>query len=172
MSLPPTPYPRLSQDAAVVLALAETAVPHAASAEDEAERWVRIMRLHGEVGCALQSLGVAEGPLEAAAHEPERHSWRLKARSEDVVEIVSRRTMGAAIGRGARVAGTIDVLSAVLETYDRLFERALYLRGTSSTELLSCLEKRAASHAAKTAEPSDENAHSPAQNAGPLVESP
>ncbi|HEV2075430.1 MAG TPA: hypothetical protein VGR10_04280 [Thermoleophilaceae bacterium] len=171
MNLPPTPYPSLSQDAAVVLALAETAVPHAASAEDEAERWVRIMRLHGEVGCALQSLGVAEAPLETAAYEPERRSWRLKARGEDVVEVVSRRTVGAAIGRGAKVAGTIDVLSAVLQTYDRTFERALYLRGTSSAELLSCLERRAIPQAARRADSPDEDAHPPAQNAGPLVES-
>ena len=52
--------PVLSQDAAIVLALADTAVPYACSIEDEAERWVRVLRVHGQVGRALQSLGVGE----------------------------------------------------------------------------------------------------------------
>ena len=57
----------LSQDAAIVLALADTAVPFAFSPEDEAERWVRVLRMHGWVGAALQSLGVGEAPLETPA---------------------------------------------------------------------------------------------------------
>src|SRR4051812_39270236 len=40
----------LSQDGAIVLGLAATAVPFATSSEDEAERWLRVMRLHGQVG--------------------------------------------------------------------------------------------------------------------------
>ena len=40
----------LSQDAALVVALAGTAMPFAHSAEDEAERWLRALRLHGQVG--------------------------------------------------------------------------------------------------------------------------
>ena len=53
----------LSQDAALVVALAGTAMPFAHSAEDEAERWLRALRLHGQVGVALQALGVGESPL-------------------------------------------------------------------------------------------------------------
>ena len=53
----------LSQDAALVVALAGTAMPFAHSAEDEAERWLRALRLHGQVGAALQALGVGESPL-------------------------------------------------------------------------------------------------------------
>src|SRR3954464_14552606 len=53
----------LSQDAALVLALAGTAVPFAHSAEDEAERWLRALRMNGQVGAALQGLGVGEGSL-------------------------------------------------------------------------------------------------------------
>src|SRR3954462_10361996 len=53
----------LSQDAALVVALAGTAIPFAHSAEDEAERWLRVLRLHGQVGVALQGLGVGEAPL-------------------------------------------------------------------------------------------------------------
>ena len=62
-----TDSPRISQDAANVLALADTAVPFAVSLEDEAERWVRVMRMHGQVGDALQGLGVGEAPLETPA---------------------------------------------------------------------------------------------------------
>src|SRR4029079_12272312 len=50
----------LSQDAALVVALAGTAIPFAHSAEDEAERWLRAMRLHGQVGSILQALGVGQ----------------------------------------------------------------------------------------------------------------
>src|SRR6185436_17963364 len=57
----------LSQDAALVVALAGTAIPFAHSAEDEAERWLRAMRLHGQVGAILQALGVGEAPLMTGA---------------------------------------------------------------------------------------------------------
>ena len=40
----------LSKDAVLVAALAETALPDAYSPEDEAERWLRVLRLHGQVG--------------------------------------------------------------------------------------------------------------------------
>lgn len=143
MASPTPPAPCLSQDAAIVLALAETAVTYAASPEDEAERWVRILRLHGEVGCALQALGVPEGPLETPVHEPARRAWRLRAGEEDIVEVVSRRTVAAAIARGVRVAGTTDVLTALLATYHRVLDRALYTRGTTRGELLEVLEERA-----------------------------
>lgn len=142
MDSPNLPTPSLSQDAAIVLVLAETAVQRAASPEDEAERWVRILRLHGEVGCALQALGVPEGPLETPVHEPARRAWRLRARREDIVETVCRRTMVAAGARGARLAGTVDVLTALFEIYDRILDRALYARGTTRAELLELLEER------------------------------
>src|SRR4051794_32410652 len=59
----------LSQDGAIVLGLAATAVPFATSLEDEAERWLRVLRMHGQVGAVLQALGVPEGPLTTEAHE-------------------------------------------------------------------------------------------------------
>jgi hypothetical protein len=52
----------LSQDAALVVTLAGTAMAFAHSADDEAERWLRVMRLHGQVGDVLQALGVGEAP--------------------------------------------------------------------------------------------------------------
>src|SRR5690606_24386934 len=58
-----TPQVPLSQDAALVVALAGTAMPFAHSREDEAERWLRTLRLHGTVGATLQALGVGEASL-------------------------------------------------------------------------------------------------------------
>ena len=80
-----------SQDAAIVLALADTAVPFASSPEDEAERWVRVLRLHGLVGTALQSLGVGEAPLETTAQPASFRLLRKRPLGEDIVEIVSIR---------------------------------------------------------------------------------
>jgi hypothetical protein len=149
----PTTQPKLSEDAAIVLALAETAVSFAASAEDEAERWVRVLRLHGEVGCALQALGVPEGPLENAARSPARRGWRLRRFGQDVVELVRRRASTAAAARGSTVCGTVDVLFAVLATYGPLLDRALYIRGTSRQEVLEQLEQRHSSVATADGDP-------------------
>ena len=96
----------LSQDAALVVALAGTAIPFAHSAEDEAERWLRAMRLHGQVGSMLQA---------------------------------TERAERFAISREAETVGTPDILFAVLDVYDKLFDRALYMRGTSREELVERL---------------------------------
>src|SRR5919202_3808919 len=95
----------LSQDAAIVLALADTAVPFAHSPEDEAERWVRVLRLHGWVGAALQSLGVGEAPLETTA-QPIR-LLRRRPPGEDIVEQVTRQAHSFAIARGAGAVCTV-----------------------------------------------------------------
>lgn len=139
--------PGLSQDAAITLALAGTSVPHAASVEAEAERWLRVMRLHGEVGCTLQALGVGEAPLASAA-EP-RAIRLLKARplGEDIVEMVSDRAHAFASERDARLVSSVDILFALLEVYGEDLDRALYVRGTSREELLECLAARASRRA-------------------------
>ena len=49
----------------MVLGIASTAMPFARTADEEAERWLRVLRLHGEVGAALQALGVSEDSLLA-----------------------------------------------------------------------------------------------------------
>src|ERR1700742_561533 len=109
----------MSQDAALVVALAGTAMPFAHSREDEAERWLRTMRLHGQVGATLQALGVGEAPLmtgSAPALAPERAAELAAARRAENVT-------------------TADLLFAVMDVYGKLFDRALYLRGTSRDEL-------------------------------------
>ena len=133
----------LSQDAAIVLALAETAIPFASTREDEAERWVRVLRLHGQVGGALQGLGVGEAPLETIAQEPVAKTPRKPG--ENVVHEVAAAAARYATGRGAKLLATVDVLFAVFEIYGRSFDRALYVRGATREELLERLAVEAAS---------------------------
>jgi hypothetical protein len=129
---------RLSQDAAIVLGLAGTAMGFAYSREDEAERWLRVLRMHGRVGEVLQALGVPEAPLMTYARPaPSRSAGPLA--SGDPVEAICRRAVRMANGRAADRVGTLDLLFAVLATYGQAFDRALYVRGTSRDELLERL---------------------------------
>ena len=135
-----SPHIPLSQDAALVVTLAGTAMAFSHSAEDQAERWLRALRLHGQVGSTLQALGVGEAPLmtgsEPNGHIEEPASLPLGG---DAVEEVTRRAQAMAVSRSGDTVGTADVLFAVLDIYGRLFDRALYLRGTSREELLERL---------------------------------
>jgi hypothetical protein len=124
----------LSQDAALVVALAGTAMPFAHSAEDEAERWLRALRLHGQVGAALQALGVGESPLMTGSASDEDGPGTPPLGVE-VLEEVTGRAGDFAEARHAETIGTPDLLFAVLHVYGRLFDRVLYLRGTSREEL-------------------------------------
>ncbi len=128
----------LSQDAAIVLALARTAVPFANSGQEEAERWLRVLRMHGQVGCALQALGVGEGPLETMAAEPAERG-RRRGIFSDPIEEVQARSFHFARRRSARAVGTVDVLFAVLYLYGPAFDRELYRRGSTREELLGRL---------------------------------
>ena len=135
----------LSQDAALVVALAGTALPFAHSAEDEAERWLRALRLHGQVGAALQALGVGEAPLMTDADaEPDGPGTTPKG--VDVLNEVTRRAGGFAASREADTVGTPDLLFAVFDVYGELFERVLYLRGTGREELTERLAGASARH--------------------------
>jgi hypothetical protein len=137
-----TSPPPVSQDAAIVLALASTAIPFATSIQDEAARWLRVMRLHGQVGVTLQALGVPESPLETGSAAPPDESARRQRDRDPVVE-VTRLSRELARRRNADVTGTVDVLFALFAVYGKSFDRALYTRGTSRDELLECLAARA-----------------------------
>jgi hypothetical protein len=132
---------RLSQDAAIVLGLARTAVPFASSFEDEAERWVRVLRMHGQVGLAMQKLGVGEAPLETPAAP---RAVRITRRRDDkarVVAEVEQRSIELAAERGGQLVSTVDVFFAVLDVYGGAFDRALYSRGTTRIELIAELHE-------------------------------
>jgi len=129
---------KLSQDAAIVLSLAGTAMPFAHSREDEAERWLRVLRLHGRVGEVLQALGVPEAPLMTHAR-PGQLPAAAPPPGGDPVNAVCRRALRLADVRSADRVATLDILFAVLATYGAAFDRALYVRGTSRDELLERL---------------------------------
>ena len=135
----------LSQDAALVVALAGTAMPFAHSAEDEAERWLRALRLHGQVGAALQGIGVGESPLMtgSAADEDGPGTPPLGA---EVLDDVTHRAGELAEARQADTVGTPDLLFAVLDVYGKLFDRVLYMRGTSRDELAERLATASTTH--------------------------
>jgi hypothetical protein len=133
--------PILDSDAAMVLGIASTAMPFARSGEAEAERWLRILRLHGEAAIALQALGVSEARLEDAAGglAAERAGQADRA-DGDIVATVSERAVRIAAERGARAVATSDVLVAVIDVYGSDFDRVLRVHGTDRDEVLERLE--------------------------------
>jgi hypothetical protein len=135
----------LSQDAALVVALAGTAMPFAHSAEDEAERWLRALRLHGQVGAALQAIGVGESPLMTSSAD-EADGPASPPLGPEVLDEVTRRAGEFAEARTADTVGTPDLLFAVLDVYGKLFDRVLYLRGTSRDELAERLPHASPAH--------------------------
>jgi hypothetical protein len=121
--------------------MASTAIPFARSREEEAERWLRILRLHGEAGAALQALGVSEAPLEAPnVHEEERPV----ASGGDVVARVGEVAATSAARRQAHCFTTIDVLLAVIDVYGQDFNDVLRTHGTDRAEVLERLHPLAA----------------------------
>jgi hypothetical protein len=127
-------------DAAMVLGMAATAMPFAPSVDAEAERWLRILRLYGDAGTALQGLGVSEAPLEPIGREAEDERpamTRLDGRG--VVAAVTEHAIRAAGRRGAGTIGTSDVFVAVMQVYGADFDRVLWAHGTDSEEVLERL---------------------------------
>jgi hypothetical protein len=120
----------LAPDAAMVLGIASTAMPFARTREDEAERWLRLLRLHGEVGIALQALGVSEVPLPSGREHTEADDTR-----PDAVAAVTEHTVRIAAERGVHGVGTSEVLLAVMEDFDRV----LRAHGTDRDEVLERL---------------------------------
>lgn len=144
----------LSEDAALVLALAGTAIRFADSPQSEAEHWLRILRMHGEVGSAMQALGVGEKPLQGTAEESAATgggTQRFRRGGDNMVEMARTRAGENAAERGAELVGTIDILHAVASIYGTYFEQVLYARGATLDELSERLsgapeERSAAKH--------------------------
>jgi hypothetical protein len=137
----------LADDAAMVLAIASTAMPFARTPEDEAERWLRLLRLHGDVGVALQGLGVSDGPVghpDERAGEDREASGAVERGDRDAVAAVAEHAVQIAGARGADGVGTIDVLIAVIRVYGEDFERVLRAHGTDRNAVLERLGAREA----------------------------
>jgi hypothetical protein len=124
----------------MVLGMAATAMPFARSPEDQAERWLRILRLHGDAGAALQALGVSEGPLEAGLDTADgggaAPSFEV---APDVITAVTDDAIAHATRRGAPALGTTDVLLAVMDVYGPEFDHVLRVHGTDRGEVLERL---------------------------------
>jgi hypothetical protein len=134
--------PVLAPDAAMVLGLASTAMPFAGTPEAEAERWLRVMRLHGQVGIALQALGVSEMPVSehdsASAPAPPPGD----PGESDVVANVVQHASRIAGERGAGGVATTDLLMGVMQVYGEDFDRVLQTHGTDRQELLEQLARQ------------------------------
>ena len=136
--------PTLSRDAAMVLGLAGTALPFARTQEDEVERWLRVLRLHGDVATSLQSVGIGESALQRP-HKPVSSPGLGREPSDtDAVDVVTERAGRIAAEHGAASISTTDVLRAVMDVYRDEFDRVLESYGTDRAELLERLERAAA----------------------------
>lgn len=132
---------QLSPDAVTVLGLAGTALPFAQSVDDEVERWLRPLRLYGQAGSALQSLGVSEGRLgESQQNYPERS----EDSPSETLHLIATAASQIAAERGGTTVGTSDILLAVMAHYGDAFDRALRCRSSDSAELMIVLGERAA----------------------------
>jgi hypothetical protein len=150
--------PMLAPDAAIALGIASTAMPFARTPDDEVERWLRVLRLHGQVGIALQAIGVSEVPL-AGAHDGTDHAARgargagsggdaggsagtgasAAGADRDAVARVTEHAVRIADERHERALTTTDILLAVMHVYGEDFDRVLRVHGTDRKEVLERL---------------------------------
>jgi hypothetical protein len=118
-----SPGARLSDDAAVVLAIAATAVPFARSPQAQVQRWLRALRQHGDARVVLTALGITDESLDALSDsELEAAPSAGHEMDRDVVSTVTEEASRIAVKRGATAIYTIDVLGAVEAVYGSDFE--------------------------------------------------
>jgi hypothetical protein len=129
----------LSPDAAMVVGLASTAMPFADSPEAEAERWLRVLRLHGEAGRALTVLGVGEAPLAEPEHAASETADASEVDGPDVIASVNDHALHRATDRGAATVGTVDVLLAVMDVYGQHFDFVLKAHGATRDDVIESL---------------------------------
>jgi hypothetical protein len=125
--------PPLTADAALMLGIASTAMPFAQSAEDQAERWLRALRNHGESGAILASLGLSEAVLGPA--DEDHGDEGFAPGDPDAVATVTSAASQIASDRGAARLGTTEVLQAVIDVYGATFYRVLSAHGVDPAEL-------------------------------------
>jgi hypothetical protein len=126
--------PPPSRDAAAVITLASVSVPPSAQPVEQAERWLRILRLHGRVGQALQGVGVPESPVATVA-EPVPAPGD-PATEMDSPAMVAEWAAKLAQGSGAPTVDTVHVLFAARKIFGTSLDRALYRRGTTWDQLV------------------------------------
>jgi hypothetical protein len=137
----------------MVLGIASTALPFAQNREEAAERWLRILRLHGRAGAVLQGLGVSERPMRTAATpagapgptQPadtqgvaESSAAGREAPADPVVQVTDR-ALALAREHGDAGVTTVEVLLAAIDFYGADFERVLQAHGTDRDEVVARL---------------------------------
>ncbi len=127
-----------ASDAAMVLGIASTAMPFTRTPEDEAERWLRVLRLSADVGAALQVLGVSEGrPVRDPEEGGDRaYASASGAATHDAVEQVTEQAARIARERDSAEIGTTDVLMAVMCVYGAEFDRVLRAHDVDPDDLI------------------------------------
>jgi hypothetical protein len=133
----------VAPDAAVALGLASTAMPFARTPAAQAERWLRVLRLHGDAGAALQAIGVGEGPLRAPEHDAATGGQDTRGDDRDMVGQVTAYARRIAGERKSACVSTTDVLLAVMRVYGEHFDRVLEAYGTDRDEVVGRLTSAA-----------------------------
>jgi hypothetical protein len=136
--------PALAPETVIALGLAATAMPFARTSEAEAERWLWVLRLHGDSGVALQALGVGEASIEAPHDHTPQQGTERESDEQNGIGLVTEHAIRLARERGAEAVGTTDVLVAVMNVYGDDFDRVLRAHGTDRDEVL---ERLATQHA-------------------------
>jgi hypothetical protein len=129
---------RFCDAAKLSVALAATALPFVRSRGDEAERWLRILRVNGVAGNAMQALGVPEQPLRTSELAPDR-----EPSVPESLESVIAAAADHCHGHQRSAITTEDLFVGVLATFDSAFEHALAIRGTTAAEVLELMASRA-----------------------------
>ena len=130
---------RLAPDAAMALGIAATAMPFARGRCDGVLRWLRILRLYGDSGVALQALGLGEAQLDGA---PECERGSLDDACQDIVAEVAQQACRISMDRGAAVVTTSDLLLAVMLVYGADFDRVLATYGIDREEVAGRVQPR------------------------------
>ena len=127
---------RYCEAAMMAVGLAATALPFAGSHAEEAERWLRILRVSGAVGRAMQAIGVPEEPMIAGATlaaDPSRPGS---------LETLIDAAEASCRARHANAISTEDLLVGAHATYGATLDQALGIRGTTVAEVLDRVEAR------------------------------
>jgi ATP-dependent Clp protease ATP-binding subunit ClpA len=136
----------LAPDAAVALGIASTAMLFTRTPEAMLERWLRILRLHGDASIALQALGVGEDRLQADAQSFERAGSASGSLAfTDAAEQVGEKAREIACAHGERLITTKHLLLAVMSLYGAEFDRVLQAHGCDRSELKQRLDASFAS---------------------------
>ena len=99
----------------------------------------------------MQALGVGEAPLMTGGEQDQAEGHVTPPLGAEVLDDVTDRAAEFAVARGAENVGTTDILFAVFDVYGKLFDRVLYMRGTSRDELIERLTAAAARQLAAVA---------------------